>query len=210
LTSTSCEPVPASPATCQVSISSMSARHQHQRRRRRIAGTLDHGAEERPVAGVDAARERPAAVEPPAAVDLLGAARRIDQRRADDGVGILVPYRVLAVGRKHRQHPVVDGIVGPHPGGRGAGGADYLADVDEQTEVELEPADARRLDDAHQPGAAQVVDGVGVDVAQLFGIGRALAQGRRDLAGARDHFVPRRRRGVGPRHVTLLYASAPK
>ena len=74
--------------------------------------------------GIDAARKRPAAAEPVAALDPAGAAARKDQRRADQIVRRLAPDLVLRLFRPHREHPVMRREIGQHPGGRAVALAD--------------------------------------------------------------------------------------
>ena len=45
-----------------------------------------------------------------------------------------------------------------HPGARAAAAADLGADIDLETVVQLEAADALRLEDAEETGAVKIVD----------------------------------------------------
>ena len=155
----------------------------------RAALVAHHEAQHVPVGIVDARRERPASRHLPAAVDLAAAAAGEGERGGDQHVERGVPQLVLRLGREVAQHPVMAAEIADVPCRRRAGARQRGADIDEDADIELGPADALGLGEAEQAEIVQVALGLVGQAAQLLaGLG-AGRQCRRKLVGARDHLL---------------------
>ena len=93
--------------------------------------------------------------------------------------------------REHGDDPghLLDHRVDPRA--RGAAARELAGDRREHGEIELEPAEARRLQDAKQPGGAEVRDGLVGNPAILRGPGRPCGERRDQRAGALQPVDPR-------------------
>ena len=136
-----------------------------------------HEAQHVPVGIVDARGERPASRHLPAAVDLAAAAAGEGERGGDQHVERGVPQLVLRLGREVAQHPVMAAEIADVPCRRRADARQRGADIDEDADIELGPADAAWLHEAEQARVVQVALGVVGQAAQLLaglGAGREL------------------------------------
>ena len=145
-------------------------------------------AEHRPRAGIDAARKFPASVEPVAAGDARGFARREHERGADERGVVPLPDLVLRLLRPQREHEVVIRDVRRDPRGRSAPAPEYRRDAHDRLVGQLEPADSARLKNAEEPAREEILDGLVRYAAQLFGRAGARGEHRDELPGAIDGF----------------------
>jgi hypothetical protein len=149
----------------------------------------DERGEQRPVAHVHPAQPRPAAGQPVAAGHGARGAEAGDQDAADHRVRAWPPDRALRRVWPLRQHEVVGDVLRHHPGGRAAALADRGQHVDDGAKMRFGAAEARRLQHAMNAAAQDVGAGGIRQPAQSLGFGGALAQQRRERAGALHHLL---------------------
>ena len=144
-------------------------------------GVCDDPAQHRPLAGIDPAREGPAAGNDVATIDRARLARREDQRGGDQHVRVRPPDFVLHPRLEEREHPVVGEQIGQVPGAGRAGTGYDGAEIDENAIVEL--AHRRR-----GPAGAR---------------GRARSRGTQPRSRPADGAAPRSRRRVRAGSATV-------
>src|SRR5205807_3443051 len=127
---------------------------------------------------VAAAGERPAAAEAKPARDPLDPPGRCERGRQRDA-GVFAPDILLSLRRKQAQMPVMDADNAEDPAARAADGGDFDDRLIEGFGIELVAAVALRLDAAKQPRLLEVVERLLRQPPQLFCMGSALAQYRK-------------------------------
>ena len=145
---------------------------------RRVVVEPGEAGEHVPFAGVDSARERPAAGEGVAALHFFRLAGGKDERGGDQRVGRCAPDLVLRLGREHAEHQVMRQEVDEVPRARRAGARQQRAELDHGDEIELRAADAFRLMNTQQLRVVKVAQRLLGNAPQLFAARRALAQHR--------------------------------
>ena len=148
-------------------------------------------AQHRPLAGIDPAREGPAAGNDVATIDRARLARREDQRGRDQHVRVRPPDFVLHLRLEEREHPVVGEQIGQVPGAGRAGTGDDGAEIDEDAVVELRTADAGRLEHAEEPVLVERGLGLGRQTPQRLRRSGAFAQARQQSLGPLQNRVSR-------------------
>ena len=118
---------------------------------RRAVTVLGKRRGDEPVRTVNAARKRPAAAQPPAAVNLAGFATTGNEHACDHRIRRAVPDFVLTFGRKVAKQNIVRAILGQAPASRAAGLRDRFDDVDHAREMRLRAAVTRGLHDSLNP-----------------------------------------------------------
>ncbi len=157
-----------------------------------LALAKDEAADHDPLRVADAARPRPLAVEPVAAGRDLGLAGG-GGRGGDAGVAVLAPHVVLRLVGEMREDAGVVAEIVQAPGRRAAGGAAELdRDIERDLVIVLVAVPALGHDRAHEPGVDIFLDRLARDVAVALGLDRALAQLRRQRAGALHQLLPAR------------------
>ena len=171
-----------------------------------LALAKDEAADHDPLRVADAARPRPLAVEPVAAGRDLGLAGG-GGRGGDAGVAVLAPHVVLRLVGEMREDAGVVAEIVQAPGRRAAGGAAELdGDIERDLVVVLVAVPALGHDRAHEAGVDIFLDRLARDVAVALGLDRALAQLRRQRAGAPHQLLaarnasPAQRTTMFPRH----------
>ena len=154
-------------------------------------GVRDDPAQHRPLAGIDPAREGPAAGNDVAAIDRARLARREDQRGGDQHVRVRPPDFVLHLRLEQREHPVVGEQIGQVPGAGRAGTGDNGAEIDENAVIELRTADAGRLEHAEEPVLVERGLGLGRETPQRLRRSGAFAQTRQQSFGPLQNRVSR-------------------
>ena len=169
-----------------------------------LALAKDEAADHDPLRVADAARPRPLAVEPVAAGRDLGLAGG-GGRGGDAGVAVLAPHVVLRLVGEMREDAGVVAEIVQAPGRRAAGGAAELdRDIERDLVIVLVAVPALGHDGAHEPGVDIFLDRLARDVAVALGLDRALAQLRRQRAGAPQP-VPRRSGCSAPAQRTTMF-----
>ncbi len=174
-----------------------------------LSSSCVDAADQIPGRRIDAARKRPAAGKPVAALDLARPAARKDQRRADEIVGRSAPDLVLRLLWPHAEKPMMRREIGQHPAGRGIAAGDDRDQFDNRAERQLAAADPLRLKDAEEPGFVQIGDRLVGQPAQFLGARGAFAQCRDQRLGARFQVGEIRRRAAASalclRHRRFLF-----
>ena len=154
-----------------------------------LPSRVDRGGEHVPVGIVDAGRERPAAADHEAAIDLPARGRpRARSRRRSARRGLRPTLRAGSPARSSRASSD-----GSRDCRRSMRSRDSRArsppDVEDRDERQLHPAEDLRLMEAKQPGLVQQLLVLANEHARILGGCRALAQGRHDLARAAHRLV---------------------
>ena len=151
------------------------------------AAAVDQGGEQAPVAGVDAAHQRPAAREHVAALDAARAAAGGDEDAAHEARRIIAPYVALPLVGPVRQHEVVRHVLDHAPGGRAAAPSHGGQGIDAARQVGLAAAEPRRLEQARGAGRFQLGHARRQHLAKIVDGGGPLAQDRNERLGPCDH-----------------------
>ena len=133
----------------------------------------------------------------------FGVAGGEHQCRADQRISGLAPDFVLRIARPQRQHPVMVGEVGQHPGGGTATAADDRRQFNNGLVRQFAAADASGLQHAKEAAGVQIVDGVVRDAPQFLGTRRALSQHRHQRLRAGDEVGVAGLRGGGSHGVAI-------
>ncbi len=140
---------------------------------------LGEGGEQAPVAGVDAADQRPAARQHVAAVDAAPATAGRNEDAADQAGGI-VPYVELPLVGPLREHEVVGEMLDQAPGARPATAAHRGQGFDSAPHVGFATAEPCRLVEAGRAGRFQVGNACRQHLPQVVDGFRALAKDRNE------------------------------